>query len=139
VTDIANGTVVNVDLIAKETVQEIAPDVKYHVWTFNGTTPAPVIRVHLGDTIHFTLTNASTIGMQHSIDFHAAMTRSRSCRRRPSTTGRTPWAHLPADGSTTLEGNYQPVDPGDTKDVRLGGHVPRRLYVPLRPTLAVET
>ncbi len=61
-------------------MQEIAPDVKYHVWTFNGTTPAPVIRVHLGDTIEFTLTNASTIGMQHSIDFHAAM---------------TPWADLP--------------------------------------------
>ena len=81
-------------------MQEIAPDVKYHVWTFNGTTPAPVIRVHLGDTIHFTLTNASTIGMQHSIDFHAAM---------------TPWADLPPAGSTTLTGNYQPVNPGETK------------------------
>jgi nitrite reductase (NO-forming) len=60
--------------------------VKYNVWTFDGTTPAPVIRVHLGDTIHFTLTNDSKIGMQHSIDFHAAM---------------TPW-----------DKNYQPVDPG---------------------------
>ncbi|MGZ5297789.1 MAG: multicopper oxidase domain-containing protein [Actinomycetota bacterium] len=99
-TDTANGTTVNVDLIAEETVQEIAPDVKYHVWTFNGTTPAPVIRVRLGDTIHFTLTNASTIGMQHSIDFHAAL---------------TPWADLPPAGSTTLTGNYQPVNPGETK------------------------
>jgi nitrite reductase (NO-forming) len=85
----ANGTVVNIDLTAEETTQEIAPGVKYHVWTFDGTTPAPVIRVHLGDTIHFTLTNASSIGMQHSIDFHAAM---------------TPW-----------DKNYQPVDPGKTK------------------------
>jgi copper-containing nitrite reductase len=99
-TDTANGTMVNINLTAREAVQEIAPDVKYHVWTFNGTTPAPVIRVHLGDTIHFTLTNASTIGMQHSIDFHAAM---------------TPWADLPAAGATTLEGNYQPVNPGETK------------------------
>ncbi|MGZ8652276.1 MAG: multicopper oxidase domain-containing protein, partial [Actinomycetota bacterium] len=99
-TDTANGTMVNVDLIAEETVQEIAPDVKYHVWTFNGTTPAPVIRVRLGDTVHFTLTNASTIGMQHSIDFHAAL---------------TPWADLPDAGATTLEGNYQPVNPGETK------------------------
>jgi nitrite reductase (NO-forming) len=98
--DQANGTVVDVNLMAYETIQEIAPGVKYHVWTFNGTTPAPVIRVHLGDTIHFTLTNASTIGMQHSIDFHAAM---------------TPWADLPAAGATTLTGNYQPVNPGDTK------------------------
>ncbi len=84
--DGANGTIVNVDLKAYETVQEIAPGVRYHVWTFNGTAPAPVIRVHLGDTVHFTLTNASRIGMQHSIDFHAAL---------------TPW-----------DVNYQPVDPG---------------------------
>ena len=42
----------------------------------------------------------STIGMQHSIDFHAAM---------------TPWADLPPAGSTTLTGNYQPVNPGETK------------------------
>jgi nitrite reductase (NO-forming) len=84
-----NGTVVNVDLTAYETTQEIAPGVPYHVWTFNGTAPAPVIRVQLGDTVHFTLTNASSIGMQHSIDFHAAQ---------------TPW-----------DKNYQPVDPGKTK------------------------
>ncbi|MGZ4124659.1 MAG: cupredoxin domain-containing protein [Actinomycetota bacterium] len=85
----ANGTVVNVNLTAYETTQEIAPGVPYHVWTFNGTSPGPTIRVHLGDTVHFTLTNASSIGMQHSIDFHAAM---------------TPW-----------DKNYQPVDPGKTK------------------------
>jgi len=98
--DAANGTVINVDLSAEETVQEIAPGVMYSVWTFNGTAPGPVIRVHLGDTIHFTLTNDSKIGMQHSIDFHAAM---------------TPWADLPAAGSDTLTGNYQPVNPGETK------------------------
>jgi nitrite reductase (NO-forming) len=97
---VANGTVVNIDLTAKEAIQEIAPGVKYHVWTFDGTTPGPVIRVKLGDTIHFTLHNDSSIGMQHSIDFHAAM---------------TPWANLPDPGSDTLTGNYQPVDPGDTK------------------------
>jgi nitrite reductase (NO-forming) len=95
-----NGTVVNVDLTAKETTQEIADGADYHVWTFNGTAPGPVIRVHLGDTIHFTLTNDSSIGMQHSIDFHAAM---------------TPWADLPAKSGNPLTGNYQPVDPGQTK------------------------
>ncbi len=99
-TDGPNGTTVNVDLTASETVQEIAPGVKYQVWTFNGTAPGPVIRVHLGDTIHFTLTNDSTIGMQHSIDFHAAL---------------TPWADLPTAGSDTLTGNYQAVNPGETK------------------------
>jgi nitrite reductase (NO-forming) len=95
-----NGTVVNVDLTAKEVTQEVAPGVKYHVWTFDGTAPGPVIRVHLGDTIHFTLANRSSIGMQHSIDFHAAM---------------TSWADLPTEGATTLTGNYQPVNPGETK------------------------
>ena len=100
--DAANGTTVNINLTAEETVQEIAPGIKYHVWTFNGTAPGPVIRVHLGDTIHFTLTNGSSIGMQHSIDFHPAM---------------TPWANLPTTGQTTLEGNYQPVNPGETKTV----------------------
>ncbi len=104
--DGANGTVVDVNLTAVETNQTIVPaapgvtPVTYHVWTFDGTTPGPVIRVHLGDTIHFTLHNASTMGMQHAIDFHAAM---------------TPWANLPATGQTTLTGNYQPVDPGKTK------------------------
>jgi nitrite reductase (NO-forming) len=99
-TDTENGTVVNIALTAEEAVQTIAPGVKYHVWTFDGTAPGPVIRVHLGDRVHFSLTNASTIGMQHSIDFHAAM---------------TPWADLPADGTTALTGNYQPVNPGETK------------------------
>ncbi len=83
-----NGTVVEVNLVAEETNQEIAPGVDYQVWTFNGTTPGPVIRVKLGDTIRFTLTNDTSIGMQHSIDFHAAL---------------TPW-----------DKNYQPVDPGET-------------------------
>src|SRR6266508_1703252 len=83
----ANGTVVNVNLTAVETDQTIVPAaagvpaVVYHVWTFDGTAPGPVIRVHLGDTVQFTIHNATTMGMQHSIDFHAAM---------------TPWANLPA-------------------------------------------
>lgn len=92
------GNVVNVNLEATETQQELAPGVTYHVWTFNGTAPGPVIRVHLGDTIHFTLTNNSTIGMQHSIDFHAAD---------------TPW-----------DKNYQPVNAGDTKTFDWVAHFP---------------
>ncbi len=83
-----NGSVVDVNLTAMETTQTIAEGVKYQVWTFNGTAPGPVIRVHVGDTIHFTLTNASTHGLSHSMDFHAAQ---------------TPW-----------DKNYQPVAPGET-------------------------
>ena len=83
-----SGTVVNVDLVATETTQTIAEGVDYQVWTFDGTAPGPVIRVQLGDTIHFTLHNSSTLGLAHSIDFHAAQ---------------TPW-----------DKNYQPVNPGET-------------------------
>jgi nitrite reductase (NO-forming) len=100
-----NGHIVNVDLTAVETNQTIVAAaagqtaVTYHVWTFDGTTPGPVIRVNLGDTVHFALHNASTMVMNHSIDFHAAM---------------TPWANLPS-GTEPLTGNYQPVKPGETK------------------------
>ncbi len=82
------GTAVEVDLNAQETTQTIAEGVDYQVWTFNGTAPGPVIRVQLGDTIRFTLHNDSTLGLAHSIDFHAAQ---------------TPW-----------DINYQPVQPGES-------------------------
>src|SRR5262245_34652973 len=83
------GNVVPIQLTAEETTQTLADGVVYRTWTFDGTAPGPVIRVELGDTIRFTLRNASKIGMSHSIDFHAAQ---------------TPW-----------DKNYQPVAPGETK------------------------
>ncbi len=82
------GNIVEVDLVAGETTQTLADGVDYQVWTFNGTAPGPVIRVKLGDTVRFTLTNESGLGLSHSIDFHAAQ---------------TPW-----------NVNYQPVAPGET-------------------------
>lgn len=82
------GKTVSVSLVAQETVQTIAEGVDYEVWTFNGTAPGPVIRVALGDTIHFTLENQSSQGLSHSIDFHSAQ---------------TPW-----------DRDYQPVAPGET-------------------------
>lgn len=82
------GRVVNVALKAVETTQQVAPGVRYHTWTFGGTVPGPVIRVHVGDTVRFSLTNKSSMGMDHSIDFHAAQ---------------TPW-----------NTNYQAVAPGKT-------------------------
>ncbi len=42
------------------------------VWTFNGTVPGPVIRVHLGDTIRVHLKNPATNKLPHSVDFHAS-------------------------------------------------------------------
>jgi nitrite reductase (NO-forming) len=39
------------------------------VWTYNGTSPGPILHGRVGDTFHITLVNDGTMG--HSIDFHA--------------------------------------------------------------------
>lgn len=67
------GASVTVQLTAKPALISIAPSIAYHAWTFNGTVPGPIIRVRVGQTVHFTLTNDDTM-MAHSIDFHAAQT-----------------------------------------------------------------
>lgn len=67
-------------LVVQETEVEVAPNasdpngpgVKYAAWTYNGTIPGPVLRVKQGDIVNFTLTNAASSTMGHSIDFHAA-------------------------------------------------------------------
>lgn len=51
-------------------IVQIAQNVNYSAWTFNGTVPGPAIFVNRGDTVIFTLINNSTMG--HSMDFHAA-------------------------------------------------------------------
>jgi nitrite reductase (NO-forming) len=43
-----------------------------NVWTFNGSVPGPVIRVHQGDTIRIHLKNPATNKLSHSVDFHAS-------------------------------------------------------------------
>ena len=50
----------------------VAPGFVVGVWTFNGTVPGPVIRVHLGDTIRVHLKNPATNKLPHSVDFHAS-------------------------------------------------------------------
>lgn len=44
------------------------------VWafTYNGTVPGPMIVVHEGDYVEFTLHNLSANTMEHNIDFHAS-------------------------------------------------------------------
>ena len=48
----------------------VAPGVVFQAWTFDSTVPGPVVRVTVGDTVHFTLINGAPI--PHSMDFHAA-------------------------------------------------------------------
>jgi nitrite reductase (NO-forming) len=54
----------------KDATIEIAKGVTYQGWTFGGTVPGPVVRVHQGDLVRITVVNQSP--MPHSIDFHAA-------------------------------------------------------------------
>ncbi len=64
---------VKVHFVAKETTVVIDnKGTKYPAWTFNGTIPGPLVRVTVGDTVDFTLTNPKTNKNSHSIDFHAA-------------------------------------------------------------------
>lgn len=58
-------------LVAGMADVQIAPNVTYHAWVFNGTAPGPTIMVNQGDEIVFKLINNDTM-MAHSIDFHAA-------------------------------------------------------------------
>ncbi|MGE0601214.1 MAG: copper-containing nitrite reductase [Dehalococcoidia bacterium] len=62
---------VRVHLVASEVEKEIAPGVKYKLWTFNDTVPGPLIRVHVGDTVELSLTNNTSNMMTHNIDLHA--------------------------------------------------------------------
>ncbi len=62
---------VEVNLVAREVVSEIAPGIRFHYWTFNDTVPGPFIRVRVGDTVKLTLHNDETSSHEHNIDLHA--------------------------------------------------------------------
>jgi nitrite reductase (NO-forming) len=66
------GTEHDIDLPIIEKDITVAKGFVVHAWTFGGTVPGPVIRVHLGDTVRVHLKNEGT--MSHSIDFHASQT-----------------------------------------------------------------
>lgn len=57
----------------REVVKEIADGVRYDFWTFNGSTPGPLIRVREGDTVELHLRNDPASHMTHNIDMHAVM------------------------------------------------------------------
>ncbi len=56
---------------AKEFVGELADGKRYKFWSYNGTVPGPMIRVRLGDTVEFHLSNHSSSQFPHNIDLHA--------------------------------------------------------------------
>lgn len=63
--------VVEIDVVAKEVIAEMADGVMVNYWTFGGTVPGPFMRVKEGDTVRLTLHNDPTSLHHHSIDLHA--------------------------------------------------------------------
>jgi nitrite reductase (NO-forming) len=60
-------------LVVEEKEMVIDDDgTKLRAMTFNGSIPAPMMVVHLGDYVEVTLVNPATNTMPHNIDFHAA-------------------------------------------------------------------
>jgi nitrite reductase (NO-forming) len=66
------GKVHDIDLVMTEQEMTVAEGFVQKVWTFGGTVPGPVIRVHVGDTVRVHLKNPKENQMSHSIDFHAS-------------------------------------------------------------------
>jgi nitrite reductase (NO-forming) len=69
---VLDGTTHDIDLVVQEKLMTVADGFVQAVWTFNGTVPGPVIRVHLGDTVRVHLKNPATNKLSHSVDFHAS-------------------------------------------------------------------
>jgi FtsP/CotA-like multicopper oxidase with cupredoxin domain len=56
---------------AKEIVGDLADGKRYKFWSFNGKVPGPMIRVRLGDTVEFHMSNHPSSKFPHNIDLHA--------------------------------------------------------------------
>ncbi|KAK6020217.1 putative nitrite reductase, copper-dependent [Ostertagia ostertagi] len=79
------GDTVDVKFDVRHQVFPISKTVSYTAWTFGGSVPGPVLRVRVGQTVRFSMTDRSNdtmnnmamhmnmVPMQHSIDFHSAM------------------------------------------------------------------
>jgi copper-containing nitrite reductase len=87
----------SITLVAKRAQIQIANNVTYDAWTFNGTVPGPTIFVNQCENVEFTLINNDT--MAHSIDFHAALVN---------------WAtvYAPVAPGKSLSFNFTPPYPG---------------------------
>lgn len=79
------GDTVDVKFDVRHQLFPISNTVSFTAWTFGGSVPGPVLRVRVGQTVRFTMTDRSNdtmhnmamqmnmVPMQHSIDFHSAM------------------------------------------------------------------
>ena len=58
-------------LTTKEVVSEVAPNIYFNYWTYDGKVPGPMLRVRVGDTVITSLTNDATSLHPHNIDLHS--------------------------------------------------------------------
>ena len=63
--------VVDIELVAREVIGEIADDIQFNYWTYNEQVPGPMLRARVGDTINLTLKNHESSLHVHNIDLHA--------------------------------------------------------------------
>lgn len=63
---------IQVTMTVAEREVEIAPGVKIHAPSYNGTVPGPVIVAHQDDYVQLTLVNPASNTMIHNIDFHGS-------------------------------------------------------------------
>lgn len=93
----SNNGSTKVTLVAERTQIQLANNVTYDGWSFNGTIPGPTIWVNMCENVEFTLINNDT--MAHSIDFHAAQVN---------------WAtvYAPVAPGQSLTFNFTPAYPG---------------------------
>jgi nitrite reductase (NO-forming) len=67
---VAKGKIVKRTVVVENKTIEIAPGVQVNAWTFNGTVPAPVIHLRVGQTLKIHFVNHGTTW--HSWDSHGA-------------------------------------------------------------------
>ncbi len=76
---LSNNQTVDVRIDVQHKKITVAEGVSFWAWTFGDSIPGPVLRVKVGQTIHFKMANRSketaqySPPMPHSIDLHAAM------------------------------------------------------------------
>ena len=82
---IPDGDTVDVKFDVTHGLFKVANDVSYTAWMFGNSVPGPVLRIRVGQTVRFSMTDRSNdtmrnmamhlnmMPMPHSIDFHAAM------------------------------------------------------------------
>lgn len=66
-----NPQEVIITMTAKEVISEVAPDIYFNYWTYDGRVPGPFLRVKEGDTVILSLTNDKTSLHPHNIDLHS--------------------------------------------------------------------